>query len=88
MSTESKPFVPLSIAPAPAANSGHSTTASTAPPPTRLNAWNAGYRGMLNQLGEDKIASFRQEHLAEVEEWVSAGDGALRVEVIDTVGRV
>lgn len=43
---------------------------------------------MLNQLGEDKIASFRQEHLAEVEEWVSAGDGTLRVEVIDTVGRV
>ncbi len=30
-----------------------------------LNLWNAGFRGLLNQLSEDDLIRFRGEHLAE-----------------------
>lgn len=50
--------------------------------------WNAGYRGIVNQLGADKIDAFRTAHLAEIQSLVGAGNAQLCVEVIDTVGRV
>lgn len=48
--------------------------------------WNAGYRGMVNQLGADNIDAFREAHLAEIQALVNSGSSRLCVEVIDTVG--
>ena len=50
--------------------------------------WNGGFRGLVEQLEEDDLVRFREEHLAEVGQ-LSNGEG-IRIEigVIYTIGSV
>lgn len=49
--------------------------------------WYSGFRGLLNQLSEDELARFRQEHQAEIEKFATADGLWLNVEVLISVGR-
>jgi ubiquinone/menaquinone biosynthesis C-methylase UbiE len=44
--------------------------------------WNAGFRGMVDQVPEDKLDQFREEHLAEVEQLRSENGIWLDAEVL------
>lgn len=44
--------------------------------------WNAGYRGLLNQLNEQQLKEFEQLHRAEVAQLCAQGDAVLDVSVI------
>lgn len=50
--------------------------------------WNAGYRGMINQLGDDHIPEFKREHLAKIATLNKHGKSKLKVSVIFTSGIV
>lgn len=48
--------------------------------------WNGGFRGLVNQLSQNDIDKFKEEHLAEVEE-LATGDGIwLEMNILYTVG--
>jgi ubiquinone/menaquinone biosynthesis C-methylase UbiE len=48
--------------------------------------WYSGFRGLLNQLSESALASFKQEHRTEIEKLTSEQGIWLNVEVIISVG--
>lgn len=48
--------------------------------------WNAGFRGLLNQLPENDLQRFRKEHLTEIESHVTGQGLFLRVETLYGVG--
>ncbi len=48
--------------------------------------WNAGYRGLLNQIPENDIQHFRAEHLAEVQSTANEEGIWLDIKVIYSVG--
>jgi len=48
--------------------------------------WNAGYRGLLNQLSENDLQRFRAEHLVEIQTTASDEGIWLDVKVIYSVG--
>ncbi len=50
--------------------------------------WNAGFRGLLNQLSEDDLQRFRKEHLAEVESHMTKQGLFLRVEILYGIGNL
>lgn len=49
--------------------------------------WHAGFRGLLEQLDEQELARFRQEHLDEIAALDDGGGVPLHVEVLYTQGR-
>lgn len=49
--------------------------------------WHAGFRGLLDQLDEQALARFREEHLAEIAALDDGGGVPLHVEVLYTEGR-
>jgi len=49
--------------------------------------WNAGYRGLLNQLSDDQCIEFEQQHRAEIAELCKNGDAWLDVSVIIAIGK-
>lgn len=49
--------------------------------------WNAGYRGMVNQLSADAQEAFRREHLAELEDLTSDEGLWLDVDVLFAIGQ-
>lgn len=48
--------------------------------------WQAGFRGLINQLAPDELIRFRAEHLAEVGELQTPEGIRLEVEALYTVG--
>lgn len=50
--------------------------------------WNAGYRGLINQIGAERIPQFKREHLEEISELTLSRGNIMNVEVIYTVGTV
>lgn len=48
--------------------------------------WYSGFRGLLNQLSESALTSFKQEHRAEIEKLATEQGIWLNVEVIISVG--
>ena len=49
--------------------------------------WNAGYRGLIAGLEPDRLVQFKQEHLAEIEEFQTKDGIWLNVGVIHTKGQ-
>jgi len=49
--------------------------------------WNAGYRGLLNQLTETQRHDFEQQHRNEISELCAKGDTRMDVSVIIAIGR-
>ncbi len=49
--------------------------------------WNAGYRGLLNQLSATELATFKAEHMAEVNALCKKGDNWLDTGVIIAIGQ-
>jgi ubiquinone/menaquinone biosynthesis C-methylase UbiE len=49
--------------------------------------WNAGYRGMLDAMSEEQLITFKQQHLAEVEDVIKNKGSRLVVNVIVAVAR-
>lgn len=49
--------------------------------------WWAGFRGFVNQLAEEKLEQFKQEHLAEVNALAEKDGIFFNVEVIHTLGK-
>ena len=49
--------------------------------------WNAGYRGLLNQLSDAQCIEFEQQHRAEIAELCKKGDAWLDVSVIIAIGK-
>ncbi len=49
--------------------------------------WNAGYRGLIAGLEPERLAQFKQEHLAEIETFQTLKGIRLNVGVIHTKGR-
>jgi len=50
--------------------------------------WNAGYRGMLDSLGEDRLKEFKAQHLSEVAELIKNNKNYLNVDVIVSMSNV
>ena len=48
--------------------------------------WWAGYRGFVNQIPEEKVEKFKQEHLDEINELAGEDGIFFNVEVIHTIG--
>ncbi len=48
--------------------------------------WNAGFRGLLNQLSEKELLRFREEHLAEIKTHLTEQGLFLRVETLYGLG--
>ncbi|MDH5360599.1 MAG: class I SAM-dependent methyltransferase [Gammaproteobacteria bacterium] len=48
--------------------------------------WWAGFRGFVNQLGEEKLEQFKQEHLAEVNALADKNGIFFNVEIIHSIG--
>lgn len=48
--------------------------------------WNAGLRSQLNQLSSDNLAKFKEEHLREIESFVTPEGIRLNVEVLFSTG--
>ena len=48
--------------------------------------WNAGYRGLLNQLSEKQLTHFKKEHLAEIAQHISNGKLLITVKTLYGVG--
>ena len=48
--------------------------------------WNAGYRGLLNQLTDAQCIEFEQQHRAEIAELCKNGDAWMDVSVIIAIG--
>jgi len=48
--------------------------------------WNGGFRGLINQLSQNDFATFKKEHLAEVETMASEKGIRLEMSVLYTVG--
>lgn len=48
--------------------------------------WNAGYRGLLNQLSSHQQEQFRQQHLAEIDELLAEGKVRMDTHVIIAIG--
>ncbi len=49
--------------------------------------WNAGYRGLLNQLTPEQQEQFREQHLAEVDELLDGGQIRMDTHVIIAIGQ-
>lgn len=50
--------------------------------------WNAGYRGLLNQMDEAELASFKKQHLKEVRQLCEQGDTWLDTGVAIVIGHI
>ncbi len=50
--------------------------------------WNAGFRGLVEQLGDEKLAHFKKEHLNEIGALSNDGEIKMELGVIYTVGSV
>ncbi len=50
--------------------------------------WNAGYRGFLNQLSEDQLKDFKENHLNEIQKCQDDKGIKLSLEIIYTTGTV
>ena len=48
--------------------------------------WNAGYRGLLNQLTEEQQVEFKSRHLAEVADYCKNNNALLDTSVIIAIG--
>ncbi|MFW2372668.1 MAG: class I SAM-dependent methyltransferase [Gammaproteobacteria bacterium] len=48
--------------------------------------WNAGYRGLLNQLSDEQQEQFKQQHFDEIRELLKAGKLWMETEVILAIG--
>ncbi len=48
--------------------------------------WNAGYRGLLNQLSEAQLARFKKEHLAEIAQHMERGRLQITVRTLYGIG--
>jgi hypothetical protein len=49
--------------------------------------WNGGFRGLINQLSKDDLASFKEEHLAEVKELESDKGIWMEMGILHTIGK-
>ncbi|MDP2829160.1 MAG: hypothetical protein Q8O37_11210 [Sulfuricellaceae bacterium] len=49
--------------------------------------WNAGFRGLLNQLSENELDAFKAQHLDTVRELCRKGENWLDIGVIVAIGR-
>ena len=48
--------------------------------------WNAGYRGLLNQLSDSQLDEFEQQHRSQIAQLCEQGDAKMDVSVIIAVG--
>jgi ubiquinone/menaquinone biosynthesis C-methylase UbiE len=50
--------------------------------------WNAGYRGLLNQMSEGELVNFKEQHLQEVQQLIDAGNTWLDTGVVIATGEL
>ena len=50
--------------------------------------WNAGYRGLLNQMSDTELARFKEQHLQEVQQLCEQGDTWLDTGVVIAIGQL
>lgn len=48
--------------------------------------WNAGWRGLVNQLSEDELKTFRQDHLEEIDQLIGDEGVWFNTEVLIAIG--
>ncbi len=50
--------------------------------------WNAGYRGLLNQMSDTELASFKEQHLQDIQQLCDQGESWIDTGVVIAIGAV